>query len=72
MEMKIVTLGKAEDRYPVVRTLRGSDEDLNAAKVSLGVHGVISQIKLKLESLFKRSLTYNDNQIEKKMHEVNG
>ena len=42
MKMRIVTPGKAEDGYTVVRTLKGSDEDLHAAMVSLEGHGVIS------------------------------
>ncbi|XP_010676589.2 LOW QUALITY PROTEIN: probable L-gulonolactone oxidase 4 [Beta vulgaris subsp. vulgaris] len=56
--LKIVSPGNPEDDYVKVRTLTVGDEDLDAAKVSLGVLGVISQVTFKLEPLFKRSITY--------------
>ncbi|KAK7829042.1 putative l-gulonolactone oxidase 6, partial [Quercus suber] len=58
LELQIVSPGGAEDGYVKVRRLKDSDKDFNAAKVSLGVLGVISQVTLKLQPLFKRSITY--------------
>ncbi|XP_027352167.1 probable L-gulonolactone oxidase 6 isoform X2 [Abrus precatorius] len=58
VEVRIVRPAGPEDGYAKVHTLSEDDEDLNAAKVSLGLLGVISQITLKLEPLFKRSITY--------------
>lgn len=58
IQLTIVSPAGPEDGYAVVRTLNQSHQDLNAARVSLGVLGVISQVTLKLEALFKRSLTY--------------
>ncbi|XP_061372895.1 probable L-gulonolactone oxidase 6 [Gastrolobium bilobum] len=58
VELRIVSPAGPEDGYAKVRDLNECDEDLNAARVSLGVLGVISQVTLKLEPLFKRSLTY--------------
>ncbi|XP_044501666.1 probable L-gulonolactone oxidase 6 [Mangifera indica] len=58
VEIRIVSPGKAEDKYAKVRVLNESHQDFQAAKVSLGVLGVISQVTLKLQPLFKRSITY--------------
>ncbi|KAL5160773.1 putative L-gulonolactone oxidase 6 [Glycine soja] len=56
--LRIVRPAGHEDGYAKVESLNERHEDLNATKVSLGVLGVISQITLKLERLFKRSITY--------------
>ncbi|CAA6663037.1 unnamed protein product [Spirodela intermedia] len=52
--------GSAVHEYVVgiIVDLREGDPDLLAAKVSLGVLGVISQVTLQLEPMFKRSITY--------------
>ncbi|KAK4801126.1 hypothetical protein SAY86_021613 [Trapa natans] len=55
----IVTPASARDGYAAVRKLDSSHAHFNAAKVSLGVLGVVTQVTLKLEPLFKRSVTYS-------------
>ena len=44
LELQIVSPGGAEDGYVKVRRLKDGDKDFNAAKVALGVLGVISQV----------------------------
>lgn len=57
-EIRLVSPGTPEDGFVTVRNLNTSHQDLDAAKVSLGVLGVISQVTLQLEPIFKRSITY--------------
>ncbi|RDX85136.1 putative L-gulonolactone oxidase 6, partial [Mucuna pruriens] len=72
--LTLVRPAPPQDGYAKLETLTQQHQDLDAAKVSLGVLGVISQVRgtispsfptfffnmitLKLEPLFKRSITY--------------
>ncbi|CAN8286005.1 unnamed protein product [Cochlearia groenlandica] len=68
-EIRMVSPGTVNDGFSKVRVLTEATtlDEFNAAKVSLGVLGVISQVTFKLQPMFKRSLTYtmrNDSDFE--------
>uniref|UniRef100_A0A803NBS8 L-gulonolactone oxidase n=2 Tax=Chenopodium quinoa TaxID=63459 RepID=A0A803NBS8_CHEQI len=65
--ISLVVPGKESEGFAKVLWLEGNDPLFKAAKVSLGVLGVISKVKLSLEPAFKRSITYDftkDDDIE--------
>nr|GMC58627.1 probable L-gulonolactone oxidase 6 [Ipomoea batatas] len=58
IRIRIVTPATKKEGYAAIRTLEEGDSDIKAARVSLGVLGVISQVTFKLEPLFKRSISF--------------
>ncbi|XP_042493994.1 probable L-gulonolactone oxidase 6 [Macadamia integrifolia] len=57
--LRIVTPAGPNDNYAKLRVIDTTQpDDLSATQVSFGVLGVISQVTLRLEPLFKRSITY--------------
>ncbi|MCO5593656.1 hypothetical protein L7F22_047672 [Adiantum nelumboides] len=53
--MRLITPADEEEGFAKIIDLSEQDEDLNAAKLSLGVLGAISQVTFQLEPMFKRS-----------------
>ncbi|CAK9136394.1 unnamed protein product [Ilex paraguariensis] len=65
--LSLVVPAREFEGYAKIITLNAQDPLFNAAKVSLGMLGVISKVTLSLERGFKRSITYNftdDDHIE--------
>ncbi|CAH2060260.1 unnamed protein product [Thlaspi arvense] len=59
-DIRMVSPGSVNDGFVKVRVLSETrtPNEFNAAKVSIGVLGVISQVTFKLQPMFKRSITY--------------
>lgn len=55
--MRLITAATEAEGYAKVVDLTTDDEDLDAARLSLGVLGAISQVTFQLEPMFKRSIT---------------
>ncbi|KAL2517820.1 L-gulonolactone oxidase 3 [Abeliophyllum distichum] len=57
--LKLIVPANQSEGYAKVVNLQAHDPILNAAKVSLGILGVISKVTFSLERGFKRSITFN-------------
>ncbi|KAL0297272.1 UNVERIFIED_CONTAM: L-gulonolactone oxidase 3 [Sesamum radiatum] len=57
--IRLIVPAKESEGFARVLDLRSGDPLLNAAKVSLGMLGVISKVRLMVEGGFKRSITLN-------------
>ncbi|XWS72554.1 hypothetical protein CRYUN_Cryun02cG0049700 [Craigia yunnanensis] len=57
--LSLIVPASESEGYAKVIQIGAHDQLLNAAKVSLGILGVISKVKFSLERRFKRSITYN-------------
>ncbi|KDP34196.1 hypothetical protein JCGZ_07767 [Jatropha curcas] len=57
--LSLIVPAKESEGYAKIIRIEAQDPLLKAAKVSLGMLGVISKVKLSLEQAFKRSITYN-------------
>ncbi|KAI6680036.1 hypothetical protein NL676_033917 [Syzygium grande] len=57
--ISLVVPAKESEGFAKVIRIEAQDQLLNAARVSLGMLGVISKVKFSLEGGFKRSITYN-------------
>ncbi|GLJ30176.1 hypothetical protein SUGI_0596900 [Cryptomeria japonica] len=67
LSVSLVVPALPEEGYAKVITLKQGDPDLNAAKVSLGVLGVITKVTVSVEPQLKRSVTNEvkaDNDVE--------
>ncbi|XP_050214803.1 L-gulonolactone oxidase 3 [Mercurialis annua] len=65
--MSVIVPATESQGFAKIMRIGAQDSVLKAVKVSLGLLGVISKVKLSLEPAFKRSITYNftkDDQIE--------
>ncbi|XVF34905.1 hypothetical protein REPUB_Repub18cG0098500 [Reevesia pubescens] len=57
--ISLIVPASESEGYAKIIQIGPEDQLLNAAKVSLGVLGIISKVKLSLERGFKRSITHN-------------
>lgn len=57
--ISLVVPAKESEGFAKVIRIEAQDQLLNAARVSLGMLGVISKVKFSLEKGFKRSITYD-------------
>ncbi|KAI5063789.1 hypothetical protein GOP47_0020459 [Adiantum capillus-veneris] len=68
--LRMVVPATAEEGYAKVLTLRRGDEAFRAAKISLGLLGVVSKVTFAVLPMFKRSLTVklvSDDDLEERM-----